>query len=65
MKDDFKMIVIPNYLNPETPEGENLVLVFTIEEMERARRRGETVVRNKEAKGVKADDSAASRIKLS
>jgi hypothetical protein len=36
---DFK-IMIPNYLNPDAPPGENLTLVFTIEEMERARRRG-------------------------
>ena len=61
MADDFKMIIIPNYLNPEAP-NENLVLVFTVEEMEKARRRGESVVRNRERKGEKSKLQAALRI---
>jgi hypothetical protein len=52
--DDFKMIVIPNYLNPDAPKGETLVLVFTIDELERARRRGESVVRNRKEGKVDA-----------
>ena len=50
MDEDFKMIVIPNYLNPDAPKGENLVLVFTIEEMEKATApRVNPCVRNREA----------------
>ena len=65
MKDDFKMIVVPSYLNPDAPEGESLVLVFTIDELERARRRGESVVRNREAKGVSKDDIIRQCLKVS
>ena len=65
MTEDFKMIVVPSYLNPDAPEGENLVLVFTIQELERARRRGESVVRNREAKGVSRDDVIRKCTKLS
>ena len=64
MQDDFKMIVIPNYLNPEAPDGESLVLVFTIDEMEKARRRGESVVRNKMAKGGSKDDIVRDSLKI-
>ncbi len=61
MEDDFKMIIVPNYLNPEAPKGENLFLVFTIEELERARMRGESVVRNRMKKGVKDDIGGSSK----
>ncbi len=63
MDDGFKVIIIPNYLNPDAPKGENLILVFTVEEMERARRRGESVVANRKSKGI--DELFRGSIKLS
>jgi len=66
MEDDqLKIIVIPSYLNHKAPAGESLVLVFTIEEMERARKRGESVVRNRMNKGFSRDDAIRSCFELS
>lgn len=66
MKDDhFKIIVLPSYLNLGAPTGESLVLVFTIEEMELARRRGESVLRNKMRKGMSRDAAIAECLALS
>jgi hypothetical protein len=63
--EDFKIIVIPSYLNPGAPEGENLVLVFTIAELEVARKRGETIIHNRMAKGMSRDEAVRSCAKLS
>ena len=57
MSDDFKMLIIPSYLNPGAPEGETLVLIFTIDELERARRRGELTIKNQMAKGISKDEA--------
>jgi hypothetical protein len=65
LDDDLKMITIPSYLNPAAPESEDLVLVFTIGELERARRRGEIMMRHHEAKGVNADDLIRCGLKVS
>ena len=63
--EDFKIIFVPSYLNPGAPEGENLLLVFTIAELEVARRRGETIVKNRMAKGLSRDEAVRSCTKLS
>jgi hypothetical protein len=55
MDENFKIIVLPSNLNPGAPTGENLVLVFTIREMERARRRGEAMLHNRMRKGISRD----------
>lgn len=52
---DFKIIILPSHLNPGAPTGESLVLVFTIGEMEQARRRGEIMLQNRMKKGVSRD----------
>ncbi len=62
MDDDFKVIIIPNYLNPDAPKGENLILLFTIQEMERARRRAELTINARMEKGVSRDDAIRSII---
>lgn len=59
MNEDFKIIVLPSNLNPGAPTGESLVLVFSIEEMERARQRGEAMLRNRMKKGVSRDAAVA------
>jgi hypothetical protein len=53
MNDDFKMLIVPSYLNPDAPPVETLILIFTLEELERARRRGETVIHNRGLKETK------------
>ena len=55
--DDFKILVVPSNLNPGAPPGESLVLVFSIQEMEKARRRGEAMLQNRMKKGVSRDDA--------
>ena len=62
---DYKMIVVPSYLNPGAPEGESLVLVFTIDELEWARRRGESVIRNRKTKGANIDELLERGLKIS
>lgn len=49
---DFRLVIVPAQMNPE---GENLLLVLTEDEYQRAKRRGETVLRNRGMKGVKVN----------
>ena len=63
--EDFKIIVLPSNLNPGGPTGESLVLVFSIEEMERARQRGESMLRNRMRKGVSRDAAIRECLKVS
>lgn len=63
--DGFKTILIPSYLNPGAPEGETLLLVFTVEELERARRRGELTIKNRMMKGMTKDEAIRSCTGLS
>ena len=65
MSDDFKIIVLPSHLNPSGPTGESLVLVFSIEEMEKARVRGEAMLRNRMRKGVSRDEAIGQCLKVS
>lgn len=65
MNEDFKIIVLPLDLNPGAPTGESLVLIFSIEEMERARRRGEAMVSNRMRKGVSRESAIAECVNLS
>lgn len=65
MNEDFKIIVLPSDLNPGAPTGESLVLIFSIEEMERARRRGEAMVSNRMRKGVSRESAIAECLNLS
>ena len=62
---DFKIIVLPSNLNPSGPTGESLVLVFTIEEMEKARQRGEVMLHNRMRKGVDRDAAIRECLKVS
>ena len=55
MNEDFKMLIVPSNLNRDAPTDESLVLLFTIDEMEQARRRGEIMLRNRMRKGVDRD----------
>lgn len=49
MKDDhFRIVMIPSDVSPE---GRNLFLVFTEEEYQKAKRRGELVLKARNAKG--------------
>jgi hypothetical protein len=54
--DGFKTILIPSYLNP----GETLMLVFTVEELKWARRRGEITIKNRMKKGMTKDEAIRS-----
>jgi len=65
MNEDFKIIVLPSHLNPGAPIGESLVLVFTIEEMEQARQRGEALLNNRMKKGVSRNDAVKQCLALS
>jgi len=65
MNEDFKIIVLPSNLNPGAPTGESLVLVFTIEEMERARQRGETMLHNRMKRGASRDDAVKQCLNVS
>jgi hypothetical protein len=65
MDEDFKIIVLPSHLNPGAPIGESLVLLFTIEEMERARQRGEIMLRNRMKKGVSRNDAVKKCLNVS
>jgi len=65
MNDDFKIIIVPSNLNPGAPTGESLVLLFTIEEMEKARRRGEAMLQNRMKKGVSRDAAIRECLKVS
>ncbi len=65
MNEDFKMLVVPSYLNPEAPEGETLVLIFTIDELERARRRAELTIKARMEKGKSRDDVIRDCLKIS
>jgi hypothetical protein len=60
MRKEFKILVIPAHLNPGAPEGETLVLLFSFEEMERARQRGESVIRKCIEGGMNRDEAIAS-----
>jgi len=62
---DFKIIVLPSYLNPGSPTEESLVLLFTIEEMEKARRRGEAMLTNRMKRGVSRDEAIGECLKVS
>jgi hypothetical protein len=62
---DFKMLVVPSYLNPGAPEGETLILIFSIDELERARRRAELTIRNRMEKGITRDEALRSCTELS
>jgi len=55
MDENFKIIIVPSNLNRDAPTDESLVLLFTIDEMEQARRRGEIMLRNRMRKGVDRD----------
>jgi len=48
--DHFEIVIIPRNVSPE---GQEEILILTVEEYEKARRRGETVRHNREKKGVK------------
>lgn len=65
MNDDFKVLVLPSHLNPGAPTGESLVLLFTIDEMEKARRRGEAMLQNRMQKGVSRDEAIGQCLKVS
>ncbi len=65
MSEDFKIIVLPSNLNPSAPAGESLVLLFTIDEMEKARQRGEAMLRNRMMKGINRDAAIRECLKLS
>ena len=65
MNENFKIIVLPSHLNPGAPTGESLVLLFTIEEMEKARRRGEAMLQNRMQKGVSRDAAIAECLNVS
>jgi len=54
MNEDFKIIVVPGNLN-NTPHGEDLVLVVTLEEFLRMWKRGEAMLRNRMKRGVSRD----------
>jgi len=51
MDKDFRFIIVPSYLNAKCPPGETLALLFTVEELERGRRRAESVIRSRMRKG--------------
>lgn len=55
--ENFKIIILPSDLNPGAPTGESLVLLFTIEEMEKARQRGEAMLHNRMKRGATRDDA--------
>jgi len=59
------MLVVPSYLNPGAPEGETLILIFSIDELERARRRAELTIRNRMEKGITRDEALRSCTELS
>jgi hypothetical protein len=63
--DEFKIIVLPSNLNPGAPAGESLVLLFTIQEMETARQRGESMLRNRMKKGMSRDEAIGQCLKVS
>ncbi len=65
MDENFKIIVLPSNLNPGAPTGDSLVLVFSIEEMEKARQRGESMLRNRMKKGVTRDEAIGQCLKVS
>ena len=54
MNEDFKIIVVPGNLN-NTPHGEDLVLVVTLEEFLRMWKRGQAMIRNRKLKGKAID----------
>ena len=55
MDEDFIVLIVPSNLNRDAPTDESLVLLFTVDEMEQARRRGEIMLRNRMRKGVDRD----------
>lgn len=52
--DDFKVLILPGDLN-NTPHGEDLVLVVTLDEFLRMLKRGEAMLRNRCLKGWKIE----------
>jgi hypothetical protein len=55
MDENFIVLIVPSNLNRDAPTDESLVLLFTVDEMEQARRRGEIMLRNRMRKGVDRD----------
>ena len=65
MDKDFRFIIVPSYLNAKCPPGETLALLFTVEELERGRRRAESVIRSRMRKGVSRDNVIRQCLELS
>ena len=64
MDENFKVIVLPGDLN-NTPHGEDLVLVITLEEFLRMWKRGESMLRNRQLKGLKIDTDFTGSFEIS
>jgi hypothetical protein len=54
MDEDFKILILPGDLN-NTPNGEDLFLVVTLDEFLRMWKRGEAMLRNRRLKGWKIE----------
>lgn len=64
MTDEFKILILPADLN-DTPHGEDLVLVVTLDEFLRMWRRGEAMLRNRQLKGQEIDADFRGSTKVS
>lgn len=64
MEDGFKILILPGNLN-NTPHGEDLFLVITLDEFLRMWRRGEAMIRNRQLKGQEIDADFRGSTKVS
>ncbi len=54
MSDEFRILILPGNLN-DTPNGEDLVLIITLDEFLKMWRRGQAMLKNREVKGRSFD----------